>query len=345
MKKVLLLVFIAACASVLGFKTTPTFFPHRKHVLAGVPCTKCHVDIDKDNGTALHIPDDDSCKSCHTKPHDERPCLGCHAPDGALAELADSRDHLQFNHGKHLPRAKGNCMRCHVGVAEGDERMRPPMAACFNCHDADRDARKCDGCHKNLETSGEIPQTHLAHDGDWLHEHGRRAASSGDACQSCHSERYCASCHGVTVAALPAQLHFSDPFTPSVHRAGFQSRHALEAKSDPGACTTCHQPDRCVTCHIAKGVAGGDRQNPHPPGWVGLTAGESEHGRQARLDPAACAACHGGAGETLCVQCHKVGGVGGNIHPPGWSSNIPLSSMPCRMCHPIGSLPPVGAAR
>ena len=345
MKKALLLVFIAACASVLGFKTRPTFFPHRKHVLAGVPCTKCHAGIDKDDGTALHIPDDDSCKSCHTKPHDDHPCLGCHAPDGALGELAESRDHLTFNHGKHLPRAKGNCMRCHIGVAEGDERMRPPMVACFNCHDTDRDARKCDGCHKNLEVSGEVPQTHLAHDGDWLHEHGRRAASSGDACQSCHSERYCASCHGVTVAALPSQLHFADPFTPSVHRAGFSSRHALEAKADPGACQTCHQPDRCVTCHISKGVAGLDRANPHPPGWVGLTAGDSEHGRAARQDPAACAACHGGAGETLCVQCHKVGGVGGTIHPPGWSSNVPLSSMPCRMCHPIGSMPPVGAAR
>ena len=345
MKKTLLLVFLVACAGVLGFKTKPTFFPHRKHVLAGVACTKCHVGIDKDDRTTLHIPDDESCKSCHAKPHDDHPCLNCHVPENAFAELAQARDHLKFDHRRHLPRAKGNCMRCHVGVAEGDERMRPPMAECFKCHDQDREARNSDACHKNHETSGEVPQTHLAHDGDWLHEHGRRAASSGEACQSCHGERFCASCHGVTVAALPSEMHFNDPFTPSVHRAGFQARHALEAKSDPGACQTCHQPDRCVTCHLAKGVAGSDRMNPHPPGWVGLTAGESEHGREARRDPAACAACHGGAGETLCVQCHKVGGVGGNIHPPGWSSNVPLSAMPCRMCHPIGSSLPVGAAR
>lgn len=340
MKKLLLaaLVFIAACASVLGFKTTTDVFPHRKHVLAGVPCTKCHVDIANDDGTRLHIPEQESCKGCHKQDYK--------IPEAAVAELAQARDHLLFDHGKHLPRAKQNCMRCHVGVAEGDEHMRPPMASCFKCHDKDQDARNCSTCHKNLETTGELPQSHLAHTGDWMHDHGTRAASSSQACASCHSERFCASCHGVTVAALPAAQHFIDPFTPSVHRAGFASRHALEAKSDPAACQTCHQPDRCAACHLAKGVAGNDRASPHPPGWVGLTAGDSEHGREARRDPAACASCHGGAGEALCVTCHKVGGVGGNIHPPGWTSNVPLGAMPCRMCHPIGStVSPLGAAR
>lgn len=338
MKKLLLVVllFVAACASVLGLKSAVSVFPHRKHVLAGVPCTKCHADVAKDDGTALHIPDEQVCKSCHKQDYK--------IPEAAVAELAEARDHLKFDHGKHLPRANQNCMRCHVGVGEGDEHMRPPMASCFKCHDKDQDARKCDACHKNLETSGELPQSHLAHTGDWMHDHGTRASSSSQVCASCHAERFCASCHGVTVAALAATQRFADPFTPSVHRAGFASRHALEAKSDPGACQTCHQPDRCASCHLAKGVAGGDRANPHPPGWVGLTAGESEHGREARRDPAACAACHGGAGETLCVSCHEVGGVAGNIHPPGWTSNIPLGAMPCRMCHPIGSTA-VGAAR
>jgi len=333
---------LAACAGVLGLRDTagPKPFPHRKHVTAGVTCTRCHPGLDRDDGRVLHVPDDTSCTNgCHAKPHDTRPCLGCHASSGALVALSEARDHLKFDHQRHMPRANQNCMRCHVGVAEGDEHLRPAMATCFKCHDHDaqRDARQCDACHKNLETSGEMPATHLAHDGDWLRDHGKRAASSGDSCQTCHGERFCASCHGVTVAALPATQHFADPFTPSVHRAGFEARHALEAKSDPGACQTCHQPDRCVTCHLAKGVAGADRASPHPPGWVGLTAADAEHGREARRDPAQCAACHGGAGEALCVKCHAVGGVGGNPHPPGWSSRIPLGQMPCRMCHPLGA--------
>jgi hypothetical protein len=330
----LVVVALAACAGVLGLrKQEPAAFPHRKHVLSGVACTKCHVDVDKP-GDKLHLPDEASCLECHKKPHDPNPCFGCHTRPTARAELVEARDHLRFDHARHMPRSQGNCMRCHVGVGEGDERLRPAMASCFKCHDAEQDARQCDSCHKNLEAGTDIPASHLAHDGDWLRDHGSRAASSGDMCSTCHSERSCAKCHGVTVPELPARTQFANPFAASVHRAGFAARHRLEAKADPGACQTCHSPDRCVACHTQKGIAGENRGSPHPPGWVGAT--ENRHGREARRDPASCASCHGGAGEQLCVTCHKVGGIGGNPHPAGWSSNVPLDAMPCRMCHPVG---------
>ncbi|MBL0215292.1 MAG: cytochrome c3 family protein [Myxococcales bacterium] len=334
------LVVLVACAGVLGFRKAPTeVFPHRKHVVAGVSCTRCHVNIEKETA-ALHLPDDATCTSCHNPPHDPRPCLGCHAPAEAIAKLVETRDHLKFAHARHLGgEAKGNCMHCHTGVAEGDRAMLPPMAVCFNCHahDAARDARTCETCHKNLTEERVLPQSHLAHDGDWLREHGTRAASSGDLCETCHKQSFCAECHGVTAPAIPAKLRFADPMSPSVHRAGFTARHSLEARAQPGACTTCHQPDRCLSCHLSRNVAGDKLGSPHPAGWVGLTASENRHGREARRDPAACASCHSGAGEKLCVTCHAVGGVGGNPHPPGYSSRQPLSSMPCRMCHPIGA--------
>jgi len=333
MKKAVLVITLAACAGVLGLRQSgPQPFPHRKHVLTGVACTKCHVDVDK--GAQLHLPDEKTCVGCHTKPHKSNGCFSCHGSEAARASLHEARDHLRFDHGPHMPRAKGNCMRCHVGVAEGDERLRPTMKSCFKCHDDEREMRTCDTCHKNLETDTERPATHLAHDGDWIRDHGMRAASSADLCQTCHSEKSCASCHGVTTGALPATRRFADPFSASVHRAGFAARHSLEARSDPGACQSCHQPERCAACHIDKGVAGDGGRSPHPPGWVGIA--DNQHGREARRDPAACASCHGGAGEQLCVSCHKVGGIGGSIHPPGWSSKTPLSSMPCRLCHPMG---------
>jgi hypothetical protein len=325
---------------VLGLARSGTqAFPHRKHVLAGVACTRCHVGIERDDG--LHVPDDRSCVACHAKPHDRRPCLDCHAETGALVELADARAHLVFDHARHAAPSRGDCVRCHVGVAEGDGHLRPAMAMCFRCHDhdAERDARACTACHRDLEDARTLPRSHLAHDGDWLHEHGARAASSADACAACHRDSFCASCHGATVPVLPARARFSDPFAASVHRAGFAVRHALEARSDPGACTTCHQPDRCASCHLARGVAGDGRRSPHPSGWVGLTAADNTHGREARRDPASCASCHDGAGQALCVGCHKVGGVGGNPHPAGWRSRLPASAMPCRLCHPIGSRP------
>ena len=332
---------IGACAGILGFtKAGPRAFPHRAHVLAGVPCTRCHVDVTADPA-ALHLPDDATCISCHVKPHDSHPCLACHVAASALAELVEARDHLVFDHAKHAGPTKGDCVRCHVGIADGDDHMRPPMATCFNCHahDAARDARNCNACHRGLEDTKLLPQSHLAHDGDWMREHGTRAASSGDVCQTCHREEFCAECHGKTVAALPATQHFADPFSPSVHRAGFTARHALEARAEPGACATCHTPDRCASCHLKLGIAGDGRRSPHPPGWVGIGADGNEHGREARRDPTACASCHDGAGQALCVSCHKVGGGGGNPHPAGWSSHVSLSSMPCRLCHVIGSHP------
>jgi hypothetical protein len=338
---------VAACAGVLGLKPSgPQPFPHRKHVLIGTPCTTCHVGVEQEGvGGPLHLPTDATCTSsgCHAKPHDTHSCLGCHADPNAIAAVGEAKAHLKFSHVKHLPRANGNCMRCHVGVAESDVRLRPQMATCFLCHehDATRDGRRCDACHKDLSEEGTLPQSHLTHDGDWLREHGTRAAAAADLCSTCHRTTFCAECHGVTTPALPARLHFDEPGRASVHRAGFIARHEIEARAQPGACNACHAPSSCLECHSKnhvapeKGVAG----NPHPPGWIGLTPATDMHGPAARRDPAECAACHGGAGEQLCVRCHQVGGPGGNPHPPGWSSRQPLSALPCRLCHPLGSAP------
>jgi len=333
------IIWLGACAGILGLRGGgPQPFPHRAHAIAGVACTQCHPDVGS-GATALHIPEDASCTACHARPHRTAPCLGCHAAATALADLAEARDHLVFDHAPHLAASKGNCMRCHVGIADGDEHLRPPMATCFKCHDhaAANDARRCEACHRGLEDTQLLPRSHLAHDGDWLREHGTRAASSGDLCQSCHQDKFCAACHAANAVVLPATLHFADPFAPSIHRAGFAARHALEARAEPGACTTCHAPERCASCHLAKGIAGDGRRSPHPAGWVGLGAAGNQHGREARRDPAACASCHDGAGQSLCVGCHKVGGIGGSPHPAGWSSRVPLAALPCRLCHALGS--------
>ena len=53
-------------------------------------------------------------------------------------------------------------------------------------------------------------------------------------------------------SAGEARIGFADQMRASVHRAGFASRHSLEARSDPGACSTCHAPDRCASCHTAR---------------------------------------------------------------------------------------------
>jgi hypothetical protein len=341
---VALAVAVAACAGVLGLRRGgPAAFPHRAHAVAGVSCARCHAGIDAP-GTGLHLPTAASCTAgCHVRPHDPRPCLGCHATPGTAAALAEAKAHLRFDHARHASSAAGNCMRCHDGVAVDAARLRPPMATCFRCHDDARAARTCGTCHRDLPEEGTLPQSHLAHEGDWLREHGARAASSGDLCSACHRESFCAGCHGRTAPVVPAALRLADPGRASVHRAGFAARHALEARSAPGACSGCHAPERCAACHVERRVTGTGLGSPHPPGWVGLAGADNRHGREARRDPAGCASCHGGAGEQLCVRCHAEGGIGGNPHPPGWSSRQPRSALPCRLCHPAGGAPGAGA--
>ena len=175
-----------------------------------------------------------------------------------------------------------------------------------------------------------MPSEHFIHDMDFGRRHGVQAASGQDMCATCHKERFCAQCHGVTVATLPARADFDDPMGSKLHRAGFMARHSHEAQTQGGLCGRCHDTEQfCGACHQDRGVGASNpaSHNPHPSNWLG------QHGRAARRDPVRCAACHGGGGEQLCVGCHSVGAAGGSVHPPGWSSRKRMSELPCRRCH------------
>lgn len=336
-------IFCAACAGVLGIrpKNASHPFEHRAHVEKGINCKDCHAGVQAagDEGP-LHMPTTESCVACHKKPHDERRCDGCHGEAWVRGGVEAARQTLRFDHGKHMPGVKGECVRCHVGVGdEKPEALRPTMATCFGCHEHQDQwrARDCDGCHVDLPAEGTPPASHLVHDGDFVREHGVRAASSRDLCSSCHSERSCAACHGVgTVPALPVRIGFDDVRQSGLHRAGFRARHSDEAKAQPGLCITCHSESSCQSCHQTMNVAPGNgSRSPHPPGWLSGVRG-GEHGLQARLDPMSCASCHGGAGEKLCIDCHRVGGPGGNPHGPGFSSTKDKRlDVPCRDCHGV----------
>lgn len=339
-----IVVALGACAGVLGLKSKGRHpFAHGAHVRAGVSCLTCHEPVSRALDTdPVIFPDAAGCVSCHDKPHDTRDCLGCHSDPYAAEAAAMARKHLTFAHATHVPRLNGNCARCHQDVTRGDGPIRPRMAMCLSCHQHDEQytPEKCGTCHVDLEAEGTPPASHLVHDGDWIREHGLRASSEAAMCASCHSESQCASCHGVTTAAVPSAIKFDVPDGMGLHRAGFRSRHAEEARADPGMCSSCHEESACRACHVDEGVAfepgALGSVSPHPPGWVGVGPGTNSHGPAARRDPTACAACHSGAGEQLCVDCHKVGGVGGSPHTPAWESDHrdrSTSALPCRLCH------------
>lgn len=346
MKKLLPLFFVlvlavSACAGILGIRPPGRRpFEHRAHVVEGVSCLECHAGVTtaKDTGP-LHLPGQQVCTKCHQEPHDTRDCGSCHGLAGTRAAAAEAREALHFDHAAHLPRTKGDCVRCHNDVQLGAEQLRPTMGTCFGCHNHAEEmvVRKCDGCHVDLEKEGIKPDEWVVHGPDFMREHGVRSATNGELCGSCHAEKFCVGCHAAGVApATPARLALGDPFTDSVHRAGFLSRHSLEARGQPGLCTTCHSPSTCTTCHERSAVsatAAGAR-SPHPRGWLGLPGQSNDHGREAWRDPATCASCHSGAGEKLCVDCHRVGAIGGNPHPPGYqSSGNARTGVACRACH------------
>jgi hypothetical protein len=330
----------SACAGILGIKPKDRErpFPHRTHSLAGINCLECHTGITGADATGpLHLPNREKCVSCHTRPHDTRDCTGCHGQMHVRAEAEQAREHIKFTHEKHLKTLAGQCVPCHVNAGKVEQpSMRPGMAQCFACHQHKDQwsTRECDACHHDLPSEHLKPASHVVHDGDFVREHGVRAASACDLCATCHAEPFCAQCHGLTVAALPWRLTFDEPKLSGLHRAGFRLRHSEEARANPGLCTTCHGDGRfCTDCHADRKVGATiGARNPHPAGWVRARGGE--HGREARMDPGSCATCHGGSGEALCVGCHRVGGPGGNPHGRGFSSALDRQrDDPCRQCH------------
>lgn len=340
-----LVLLAVGCAKILGLEQEPNDgpFEHRAHVLEGINCLECHAGIeDAGQDGPLHLPSTADCVTCHRDPHDPNPCSNCHGRARTRSAALTAKEHMRFSHAQHAEEGAGDCIRCHVNVTIDDDYVRTKHPTCFGCHahKGQWDTRDCDGCHVEVQAELGMPESHVIHDGDFLREHGLQAAAQADLCTSCHTQRECAECHGVTVAAIPSRLAFDEPLRPSMHRANFIAVHDMQAAADPGACVVCHSPLFCVDCHERVGIAGFDAPsgNPHPPGWSGPPGTSNTHGPAARLDPLNCATCHGGAGEMLCVGCHRVGGPGGNPHPPNFESRLDIvNDLPCRLCH-LGGL-------
>jgi len=331
---------LSACAAMLGIRKTPErAFEHRAHVTQGIACVRCHQRVARSGmDDPPDLPSTDSCRECHSTPHDERACESCHGRADTREHASQAKAHLAFAHRDHQGVAPGNCARCHQAIEHSDGPLTPPMATCLGCHEHREQwaERSCLPCHRNLEDEHTRPSSHLVHGESFLHRHGMAAPGSRELCSQCHQESECAACHGVNVPALPSTWHFDEPARADMHPAGFAARHALEARIDPALCTTCHREEKlCRDCHRERGLleVSPERGSPHPADWVSPERGRNRHGEEARRNPVSCASCHGGAGESLCVGCHRVGGPGGNPHPSGFSSSKPMSELPCRLCH------------
>jgi hypothetical protein len=245
-----------------------------------------------------------------------------------------------MDHAAHIERTKEKCETCHKSLPNPLRTSdgAPPMSACLSCHEHKKEfaASKCDGCHVDLRRYALKPTTFFSHQGNFVKEHGRAARAAADSCATCHEQTFCKECHFETVAARIEFLLPERVDRDFIHRNDFLGRHQVEAAADPVMCRRCHGQSFCDDCHRAQNLTpfGTDPRNPHPIGWS-FPGSPNFHGPAARRDIVRCAACHDQGARSICVDCHKVGGIGGNPHPPGWnrSRNEIQSNGMCLTCH------------
>lgn len=323
-----------------------TRFPHELHLAElecgkpGTPdclsCNTCHAGT-PDQSTWVKPPQS-VCERCHQQNESQKYAISVRPVTAARPAAYD----IRFGHDKHLkmPEIKGQCVKCHAGAvqAAGGKPLFPPMNTCRGCHKHEEQfaANECTPCHKPNQLRGLKPLSFLSHDANWMRRHGTLARDELAMCSMCHAQTQCDACHDAT-QTIRTEVRNPDAIQRQyVHRFDFLSRHGIEAQSQPAMCVSCHQKQDCDACHMERGVSGGlvDGHNPHPPNWSGNAgAATNLHGAAARRDISSCAACHEQGAASNCVRCHKVGGFGGNPHPPGWSSTLGTDSGSCAACH------------
>ena len=215
--------------------------------------------------------------------------------------------------GIEVPSLKGayhrQCLNCHRDWMEGN--------ACAVCHAVRAGATTAAATgpsrddivgrmHQPLVPPKETVLTarYLPADGrKVLFRHDGHVKSFGVTCASCHQRGSCGVCHSAGAGAKPATTPLplttnSTPDVAGVMRGGATWREAHRP------CGTCHEGDRCKTCHYEEGKTA-------PPAFAHESTGQKLDKDHASL---ACVACHAeartariAASATTCgkPECHK----------------------------------------
>ena len=335
----------ATAATILG--TQPEgdeiLFPHARHKAANVDCITCHEAVwDAKTLKGDFLPAEAKCLECHKAKKEQGQCGFCHADVKSAGPWPKREPRLNFDHAAHIERVKEDCSQCHS--RQSQPRQPVPVsdghAACMKCHNhAEQYAdAKCNTCHKDLAAYPLRPVTQLSHQGDFLRRHKSVAASDSTACATCHDQNFCLDCHAKTEMVKVETKLIDRPDRRFIHRNDWLGRHSVESRADPASCQRCHSTSSCETCHQLEHVGFGapNARNPHPPGWS-LPGSGDFHGDAARRDIQSCAACHDQGDASNCVQCHRVGGIGGDPHPGGFRTRHNLAEARqdgrCAACH------------
>lgn len=311
-------------------------FAHGSHIRAELACQDCHRAAVADGEM---MPPEEQCRECHDEPEAQR-CEFCHTAPQAAASYAPREHRIRFDHQREQHARDGNCVGCHASSG-GDESLDafepaiPTMQTCLgSCHEAEMVQLECMGCHLDLSDYELTDLEMVRHAPSFARQHGPEARADSSLCTQCHEPTFCSDCHIASPGLSLELLEPTQAYRDFVHRGDFRARHAMEARLDRGTCARCHGVSYCDGCHQESGIGGSVAPgSPHPPGWLDPVSPNS-HAREARRNLMTCASCHESDAEQTCVPCHRVGGVAGNPHPPGFDRGLdPLEHGLCRACH------------
>lgn len=327
-------------------------FSHGVHEKAQVGCPTCHESIydAKDLVQTGALPKEKVCLACHEEMKTKNVCGFCHTDPARPGTYPQREVFLRMNHAQHIERTKEECSTCHLRLPEPGQTptvafspastYSPTMEGCLSCHPhrQEYDTGRCQACHLDLGHYPIKPVASFSHQSNFVREHPRAARAAQAACATCHEQTFCADCHAKTVNTR-VELKFPDRSDRDfIHRNDFLGRHSLESKADPPSCLRCHGVSFCERCHAQQNLTqrGQNPRDPHPPGWA-VAGSPAFHGTAARRDITSCASCHDQGPRSNCIDCHKVGGSGGNPHPLGWlqhhdRAEVQRNGM-CLYCH------------
>jgi hypothetical protein len=324
-------------------RTDAIIFSHDLHVTQmEFDCDTCHQGItDAVDLSRSYLPREATCLECHEEKKEEGECGFCHVDPKRPTTYLASAVAARVPHIRHQPPV-AECATCHPRLSEPAVPgvTRADHASCLSCHGHKEHyaAGACETCHDDLGRFPVRPVASFSHEGNFIRTHGDHARTSAETCAKCHDQTSCADCHARTVP-MKVELRFpEDVVSEFIHRGDYVSRHMIEARADQATCQRCHGTSFCDSCHTVNNLTSTavDPRMPHPPGWS-FPGSADFHGTAARRDIASCASCHDQGAASVCVQCHRVGGIGGNPHPASWlarhdTSEIASNGM-CAACH------------
>ena len=322
-------------------------FSHQLHVKEnGIACVDCHpaAKTSAQSSDNLH-PTHDNCSPCHSD-QVSNTCGYCHLNPDSIEPAPPRIREINFSHAKHVAMDSVQCVTCHQNIDEvttaGPHNM-PTMGTCTTCHNDRSAVAACEACHTNFATL--IPQDHLA--GNFRQDHRKltRLGALDVSCATCHTQNFCADCHGA--AALlqigkgglmaepsPRILLKDSPKTTTlqaVHPIDYKFTHGIDAKAKSSDCYSCHSEQTfCSPCHATgNSIDGSFKPSWHnAPGFttIGVGSGGGLHAQMAKRDIESCASCHDAQGaDPVCLTCHMdpdgIRGTDPKTHPAGFMKN------------------------